>query len=260
MASDRCRLCSNSSYKLFSGKLLGKYEVFYFECPTCGYVQTENPHWLDEAYYAPINITDTGILRRNIVNARIVQATLMALPASNAPVVDFAGGYGLLVRQLRDAGVNALWRDQYCTNLLAKGFEHSDETASLATAFEVFEHFVDPTAEAQKIAHLAPTILLSTELIPDRTPEPKAWWYYGLDHGQHIGFFKMKSLKYLANRLGRTLISDGTSYHLLTTEKVNAHAWKFFKRWNAVIVLKNRLNRHSLTQADFQTLLGRSRP
>jgi hypothetical protein len=244
---------------LFSGQLLGRHEVSYFECQTCGYVQTEDPHWLEEAYREPINVTDTGILRRNIVNARIVQATMLVLPDSSAPVVDFAGGYGLLVRQLRDAGVNALWRDQYCTNLLAKGFEHHDEPASLATAFEVFEHFVDPLEEARKIAELAPTILLSTELMPDRTPEPQAWWYYGLDHGQHIGFFRMRSLEYLAGKLGRTLISDGASYHLITSEKVNAGFWKFLKRWNSFISLKNRMVRSSLTESDFQNLLRRTR-
>lgn len=260
MGSDRCRLCGNLSHRLFSGTLLGRHEVSYFECPSCSYVQTETPHWLDEAYREPINVTDTGILRRNIVNARIVQATMLALPANDAPLVDFAGGYGLLVRQLRDAGVNALWRDQYCTNLLAKGFEHRAEPASLATAFEVFEHFVDPMAEAQKIANLAPTILLSTELIPTRTPAPQSWWYYGLDHGQHIGFFRSRSLEYLAGKLGRTLISDGSSYHLLTSEKVNARTWKLLKRWSAFIVLKNRLVRRSLTEADFQTLLRRDHP
>lgn len=258
MASDLCRLCGNPSHRLFSGKLLGRHEVSYFECPNCLYVQTEAPHWLDEAYREPINITDTGILSRNIVNARIVQATMLALPERSAPVVDFAGGYGLLVRQLRDAGVNALWRDQYCTNLLAKGFEHRDEPASLATAFEVFEHFVDPVAEAQKIANLAPTILLSTELMPDRTPEPQSWWYYGLDHGQHIGFFRTRSLQYLAGKLGRTLISDGASYHLLTSEKVSPRTWKFFKRWNAFMLLKNRLDRRSLIESDFQTLQRRA--
>jgi Nif-specific regulatory protein len=38
-------------------------------------------------------------------------------------VVDCAGGYGILVRLLRDYGVNALWSDPYCENVLAKGFE-----------------------------------------------------------------------------------------------------------------------------------------
>ncbi len=258
MSRDDCRLCGGSSERLFTGRLLDRHDVSYFECRACSYVQTETPYWLDEAYREPINITDTGILSRNIVNARIVQATALLLPDDATTVVDFAGGYGLLVRQLRDAGVNALWRDQYCTNLLAKGFEHLGEPASLVTAFEVFEHFVDPMKEAQRIAELAPTILLSTELIPTPTPAPGAWWYYGLDHGQHIGFFRARSLQYLADKLGRTLISDGSSYHLLTSEKINARAWKLLKRWNAFIMIKNRLARRSLTEADFKALLRRT--
>ena len=51
-------------------------EVDYFECPNCGYVQTETPYWLGRAYAEAINDNDTGILVRNQANARIVLATI----------------------------------------------------------------------------------------------------------------------------------------------------------------------------------------
>jgi hypothetical protein len=52
--------------------------------------------------------------------------------------VDCAGGYGILTRLLRDIGVDALWSDPFCQNLMALGFEHSNEPAELVTAFEEF--------------------------------------------------------------------------------------------------------------------------
>ena len=49
---------------------------------------------------------------RNRINTQVVLMTLLALRVPRERVVDFAGGYGLLVRQLRDLGVDVLWRDK----------------------------------------------------------------------------------------------------------------------------------------------------
>ena len=66
-----CRVCNGPVQHLFDGPLLS-YRVRYEACARCGYVQTETPHWLDEAYGEAINRSDTGILRRNARTARIV--------------------------------------------------------------------------------------------------------------------------------------------------------------------------------------------
>ena len=254
-----CRLCGTDTNYVASGTLLGNITVKYFECFHCSYVQTEQPNWLGRAYSDAINLTDTGILGRNLLNARIVQTTLLCLKVSDPLVVDYAGGYGILVRRLRDVGVRALWRDQYCTNLLAKGFEHVDEPADLVTAFEVLEHFVDPVSEVRRLANLGATILVSTELMPSITPRPENWWYYGLDHGQHIGFFRHKSLEFLADSLGLKLISDGKSYHLLTKKAVNSRLWLFLRRYNSIMTVINKIVRRSLTDHDYSMLLKRQR-
>jgi len=43
---------------------------------------------------------------------------------------------------------------------------------------------------------------------------PDAWWYYGLHHGQHIGFYRLKTLQYLAEKYGKALYTNGKSCHL----------------------------------------------
>jgi hypothetical protein len=228
--------------------------IDYFQCRTCGYVQTEDPYWLEEAYSSAINTCDTGIMVRNLANSRIVLGSLWLMGSLDEKVVDCAGGYGILVRLLRDLGIDALWADRYCGNLLARGFEHSGEKATLVTAFEAFEHFVDPKDELRAMLDIAPSVLLSTEIIPNPTPAQDAWWYYGKDHGQHIGFFRLKTLEKLAARFGKKLLTDGRSYHLITDHPVNENLWNFLVKLNRFVPMMLNRKLKSKTWADFEMM------
>ena len=223
----KCRCCSEILVKeLFSANLL-KRKIKYFSCNNCGYVQTEEPTWLEEAYASAINHSDTGIMSRNLSNISLVLGTLILIKNRNSNVVDYAGGHGFLVRLLRDIGINALWSDPYCENLVAKGFEYVNTSkVNLLTAFESFEHFVRPHDEMIKLIDISPNILLTTNLIPDPAPLPSDWWYYGLEHGQHIGFYRLKTLKYLADKFGLHLISDGASRHFFSKKKYSYPTWR----------------------------------
>lgn len=220
-----CRACSGESSFVMGGVLIS-HAIKYYECSRCGYVQTEDPFWLEEAYSSAINDSDTGIIARNKANTYLVLGTLFALGCLRGQVADFAGGYGLLVRMLRDAGVNALWSDRYCDNLFAKGFEYVGGPVDLVTSFEAFEHFVNPAEELDKMLSFGGSILLSTEIIPSPTPAQDDWWYYGKEHGQHIGFFRVDTLTDLARRKGKFFLTDGRSYHLITDRKISAFRWK----------------------------------
>jgi hypothetical protein len=254
-ATTRCRVCEGNAMPIFHTAVLAN-PVCYFECPDCGYVQTEEPYWLDAAYATPINRTDTGIMVRNQANARLVVMTMLALGVLHGRAVDCAGGYGLLVRQLRDFGIEASWQDRYCQNLLAQGFEHSSGTADLVTAFEVFEHFIEPVKEMASLMALSQSVLISTEIIADPAPAPASWWYYGLDHGQHVGFFRIRTLKYLAQRHGCQLLTNGQSLHLLTRKPVNAIVWKSLVRAHRLAPIIARVMLNSKTLADSQRWSG----
>lgn len=230
MNINECRSCrAPKTIFLMNGNLLKK-EIAYYECPICNYVQTEFPYWLDKAYKNPIDASDTGILWRNQYNAKIVLGVLFMLGKMQGTVVDWAGGYGILVRQLRDYGVNAYWSDIYSENLLAKGFEYEEGPVELITAFEAFEHFVYPQDELDKMLSITSNLLLSTELIPNPAPTQNNWWYYGKEHGQHIGFFRLETLERMAKKHGKYLASDGKSYHLITSKRINSNYWKFIRR------------------------------
>ena len=233
-----CRCCgeANTNY-LFKVNLLSR-DVSYFECLACGYVQTEFPSWLEDAYLEPINPSDTGIVSRNLSNVSLVLATLALMGKKTSQVVDYGGGHGFLVRLLRDIGVNALWADPYSENLVARGFEYQEidsyaregEKPSLVMAFEAFEHFVEPAKEVSRMLSISSNILLTTTLAPQPTPRPTEWSYYGFEHGQHIGFYRVQTLQYLADSFGLQLMTDGVSTHFLSRDKRYSYlAWKMLR-------------------------------
>ena len=127
--------------------------------------------------------------------------------------------------------------------LVARGFEHTTGTADLATAFEAFEHFEKPAEELDQLLRIAPNVLFSTEIIADPAPKQADWWYYGKKHGQHIGFFRIRTLERLAQERGKHFLSNGVSYHLITDQPINKALWKLSIRANKLlpILLRRRL-------------------
>jgi hypothetical protein len=217
-----CKVCGGQSRFLFDGKILGKYDVKYYLCDSCGFLQIEDPYWLKEAYKESINLSDTGILSRNIHLSEITAAVLYLFFDRNGRYLDYAGGYGVLTRLMRDYGFDYYWHDRYTRNLFARGFEYCKEVGKvdLVTAFEVFEHFTDPASELERILALSRNILFSTELLPPKIPKPGEWWYYGPEHGQHVSFYSYTSLLRLAGKHKLRLCSNGKNVHLLTDNAI----------------------------------------
>jgi hypothetical protein len=252
-----CRACGSQETRfVFSGEMLSR-SVDYYECSACRYFQTETPSWLEEAYSKAINDSDTGIMARNLLNARVVLGTLWSLGDLRSRVLDFAGGYGVLVRLLRDYGIDALWTDRYCLNLLASGFDYDGGPVGLVTAFEAFEHFVDPGQELSRMLEIGSSVLLSTELLGEPAPALADWWYYGTEHGQHIGFFRVTTLRSLAGRHGKRLLTDGRTYHLITDRPIDEKKWRMAVRLNRLMPLLVRGKIESRTWKDHALMAAR---
>ncbi|HEY3390891.1 MAG TPA: methyltransferase domain-containing protein, partial [Prolixibacteraceae bacterium] len=132
--------------------ILQKYRVQYFICSNCGFVQTEKPYWLSEAYSESIARSDLGLISRNIKVSNISAVMISAFFNSQAEFLDYGGGNGMFVRLMRDKGLNFYWQDLYTQNQFARGFEIKDNVRfELVTAFEVFEHLEDPLVEIEKM-------------------------------------------------------------------------------------------------------------
>ena len=216
-----CKLCQTEMNRTHQAKMLAKYDVAYFQCPNCQFIQTEKEYWLEEAYQDSINVSDTGYIRRNIVLSKVATAVLALFFPSSVRCLDYAGGYGVFVRMMRDIGYDFYWQDKYTQNLFARGFELQQFTQfDVITSFESFEHFDKPLEEIETMLNYSDSILFSTVLSGDTMPEPD-WHYFGMEHGQHIAFYNLKTLKFLAEKYQLHLYSDKKSIHLLTKKQLN---------------------------------------
>jgi hypothetical protein len=199
-----CRLCAHAPLQpTCTQRVLGRHDVGYFHCPACDLMQTEPPYWLGEAYRATGTSLDTGAIRRTQLNCDLVRAVSALLDVRpGQPCLDYGAGPGILVRAMRDAGLDFRWHDRYAKNLFAEGFESPErETYRLVTAFEVWEHLPDVAPALETF--FAPRhdfLLISTFL--HRGGHRDKWWYYVPETGQHVAFFSARTMAHVAERFG----------------------------------------------------------
>lgn len=260
-----CNICASETNLVFDSVLLKKYKVNYFKCKTCGFIQTEKPYWLKEAYSFAISELDIGLIYRNLNLAEFTEKFLENdIINPDGHYIDYGGGYGMFVRLMRDKGYAFYRQDIHCENLFAKHFDISDLTMNngfeLLTAFEVFEHLEFPAMELEKMLSYSDTILFSTELLPDGNPDPKTWWYFVPETGQHISLFTIKSLQFLGAPLNLNFYSDGTSLHMFTKKVLKDNPFENISKSSYVGGLlrifskKQKIKRNSLLMSDFENV------
>jgi hypothetical protein len=217
---EACPICGDVTNPIFRKIILGKYQVEYLECRYCGLVKTETPHWLEEAYTSAIADMDTGLVHRNIEMSKAASRIIEAKFDAKGVFLDYAGGYGLFVRLMRDKGFDFYWHDKYCSNIFARQFSKPDGQVSfeLVTAFEFLEHVFDPLKEVGTMADLSDNILFTTEIRPDTIDEMSNWWYLVPETGQHVLFYTVMSLEILAQKLGMHFYSNFRNIHLFSKD------------------------------------------
>ena len=219
-----CKICNSHSEKLFQKKILNKYHSSYYQCSNCSFIQTDEPIWLKESYSEAITSLDLGLLSRNLILKQEVARIIDCCFPESKIMLDFAGGYGVLVRLMRDSGFNFYRQDLYCENIFAKGFDIEDisiKRFDVVTAFEVFEHFENPIQEIEKIFSFSDTIIFSTDLIPDENNQLEDWWYISPEIGQHIAFYSKKTFQYIAKKYNKNYYYKEKNIHVITSKTFN---------------------------------------
>lgn len=252
-----CKICDKKSSYIFSAKVLRKYTVAYYHCQQCGFLQTEEPYWLNEAYTPAHCALDTGVLLRNLSISKTIFVIIASLFDKKRSFLDFGGGYGTLTRLLRDKGLDFYSYDLYPeNNIIAKGFDFDISKnrgeIELITSIECFEHFSAPTKELESMLSISKNIFFTTTLLPSPLPTPDTWDYFLLNQGQHISFYSLKTLQFLAHKYHLHLYSNGGTIHLLTEKKVSNKIFNLLLRFTNK-GLYNFLSRKSapLTGKDF---------
>lgn len=217
-----CLICKSKTYFIYSKRILNdRYNVKYFRCINCGFIQTEKPYWLKEAYSSAIIDSDTGVISRNIALSRITSILLLLLSKKESKVLDYGGGYGILTRMLRDVGVDCYWIDKYAKNVFAKGFGHKRGTKyDVVTAFELLEHLENPVKEVKDILEkYEPKVFIFSTMLHSGNP-PQNWWYFAPEGGQHISLYTKKSLELLAKHFRMNLSTNNRNIHLFYKYKI----------------------------------------
>ena len=249
-----CKICGRDSQFIFRKTILDRYEISYFRCSSCNFVQTEEPYWLSSAYEKPINTTDLGLVSRSLMTAAYTENIIRFFLDPSGKFLDFGAGYGLLVRMMRDAGFDFYRHDKYCQSLVSEELTLDDfqkEQFEMITAFEVFEHLVNPKEQFEKLLSSTQNILISTILLPQHAYEDKEWWYFGVEHGQHVSLFSLRTLKTLADGFGLHLSSNGNNVHLFTQKKINRSLFRLALSRKTAFLQQTFFPRTSLLETDF---------
>jgi hypothetical protein len=262
-----CKICSGKTVKLFTKTILTKYNIDYFQCQSCDFIQTEKPYWLDEAYQNAITDLDIGLINRNLILVEDTERIINACFPESKIYLDYAGGYGMYVRMMRDKGFNFFRADPYCNNLFADHFDEKDAQTSkfdIVTAFEFLEHLENPVEVFENLMKYTSNFIFSTELVPENQ-NLENWIYIAPETGQHIAFFSKKSMEILAQKFNLNYYCKDNFIHIFTKKEFNKeqidYAIKGIDKYKYLFGLlkvklykKFRVNRESLQDADYKLI------
>ena len=257
-----CKICAAKTQELFSCLVLKKYSVQYYKCPVCEFIQTEEPYWLSESYESAITSLDIGLIGRNIKYTNMVEVLIKLYFKQTEAFIDYGGGYGMFVRMMRDKGFNFFRQDTYCENIFSKGFDINElsnqnkKKFELLTAFEVFEHLVEPLAEFEKMLAYSSNIFFSTTIYP-KNDNLLNWWYLIPETGQHIALYSEKALRFLAEKYQLNFYTLNGTEHLFTKKTIDERTFRRLGDRRLQIIY-NRIKRSpaSLLGSDFNTIAG----
>ncbi len=226
----RSKITGGETTFLYKARILYKYDVSFFLCNDTGFIQTQEPYWLGEAYSSAITKLDVGLVQRNLDFAELCYPLIIKYFDQNASFLDYAGGYGLFTRLMRNKGFDFYHTDKYCENLFAEfnDLKHAEpgKRFELTTAFEVFEHLHSPIWEIEHMMSYSENLLFSTVIVPKDIPKPTEWWYFSLETGQHISFFSIAALEYIARKFNKHFYTNGKTIHLFTAKRLNSDPFK----------------------------------
>jgi len=268
----RSKITGGDTELLFSAKVLSKYDVRFYRCKDTGFIQTEDPYWLDEAYSSAITKLDVGLVMRNQNLVEVAVPLFVTFFNHNGLFLDYAGGYGLFTRMMRDKGFDFYHTDPYCDNIFAEyqdlKFLPEGTRFEVVTAFEVLEHLTDPIREVEQILQYSENFFFSTELVPQGVAKVEDWWYFSQETGQHVAFYTEACLQYIAKKLGKYFYSDGKGLHLFTGKQLEQNPFELLNQQKPsdpylVRKMRNYLNKHDAAytnrfpQAQKESLLDR---
>jgi len=134
-------------------------------------------------------------------------------------VLDIGGGDGLVVRLLRDRGIDARFSDPFTKPSFDVGpAVGASDQFDLGLMSEVALHLTDPVDSMRSVLRQCNRLLFTAVVPPD--PIPSDWWYLMPSSGQHVAFYSVSSIEKIADEIGCYWCSDGKFFHLLSNDPI----------------------------------------
>lgn len=214
----KCRVCESSSLKeVYDNQLDSNY---YF-CEVCEFIFQEEDEIVSiEEEKEVYDQHDNSFESEGYVKMfeRFIEKAVDPFISGNIKkALDYGCGPGpVLAKILEKKGLDVNTFDPiYDNNSEYKNFKYD-----LITSTEVFEHFIDPLNELEKISNLLKKngiLSIMTLLRPDTEEQFKNWWYKR--DKTHISFYSSKTL-YLLGKMHNLEMIYNDNKRLITFKKI----------------------------------------
>ena len=261
-----CPLCGGTGEGEIQYEVPGGNIARLMVCSNCKFLFVDNPRWLAGSFAQNLNQFDVGSADRSLIVAGFVRSLFSRKQASRVKVLDFGGGDGLATRTLRDSGVDCRWEDPYCQPVFAVGPDQSEISHfDLVFMSEVALHLTDPLEMIKSLTARSDRLLMTAVVPPEKIATD--WWYLMPQTGQHVAFYPVETLRWIAKRLSLHLLTDGRFFHQFSTLRPSFLERVMFKvpqlamlRWKLMEIgdlVRRGLGRHKGLTASDQDSLGR---
>ena len=235
-----CKICDSKTSSILGIQILKQFEGRIRSCSNCGFQFVQDPPWLVDSFKTSLNQFDVGSADRSLIVAGFVRSIFSRKKASAVKILDFGGGDGLATRTLRDAGLDCRWEDPYCQPVFAVGPDHSEiNRFDLVFMSEVALHLTDPLETIKSLISRSDRLLMTAVVPPESITTD--WWYLMPQTGQHVAFYPVQTLKWIASDLSLYLLTDGKFFHQFSSVRPSLLERAMFKapqiamlRWKAL--------------------------
>lgn len=205
----QCKICQSETYVLHDKQ----FHIDYFRCKSCGFIYedpTKHPTVLDEKneYDRHNNsIEDEGYVN---MFKRFIKAFEPFVDGRET--LEFGSGPEPVFSEvLRREGYDVTSYDPF----YLPNESYLDKTYHLITSTEVFEHFVNPIKEIEKLVGLLkPNGVLAIMTQFPKDDEHFLKWWYRRDV-THISFFTHKAFEVIGKSYGLTIVHKNEKDYMI---------------------------------------------
>jgi hypothetical protein len=217
---DFAKTCNANAYP----RGLSGIPVVFYRCDCCEFIFTTlfddlSPDEMGSTIYnAAYNDVDPDFISRRPRSNAVFIESLLGPTKQETIGLDYGGGQGLTAQLMRNNG----WRFDNLDLFGMTQMEHENlNRYTICTAFEVFEHLLDPVSSLSEIVALASPnkfmIIIGTHLsdLTVNDASRLSWWYAAPRNG-HVSLFSKKAMNHMAQIVSLDYYNPRPTLHILT--------------------------------------------